>query len=385
MQLRLTVGSLEGEHLRWSQVQLIKRARVARRQFGHQLAVEVAHPRHRRLVVRLFDIDEVFAVRRHDDAMRHCGIGQALVASAIQAHAMQLHLHVVVARPRRVPQPAGRLVDLDDVDHLEAMPRQLRQLFSGKIVEIEVPEVRALRHPDETLAIRQKARARAARPCARPRLAHHAAAFTRCRRAGRKIIVLLEPVSAADQDFGSLLRPLRSPRIMANHLVSEGCAIAHIHHGRLSGGDVVHQQVGDRVRFAGMRVGLHQHGRQRLRLVELQEVILDRRFVIAHPRQLFPVRRPPHRLRDVELLEIDVRADAVADAPAIRSVRRQLYLRPAIDRHEPDIAIARDRPRLSIGRHHVRLASPSTRQNESARRRGRRPRHPRRSRGRGRR
>jgi hypothetical protein len=48
-----------------------------------------------------------------------------------------------------------------------AMPRQLRQLFSGKIVEIEVPEVRALRHPDETLAIRQKAR-RSSRSPMRP-------------------------------------------------------------------------------------------------------------------------------------------------------------------------------------------------------------------------
>ena len=194
------------------------------------------------------------------------------------------------------------------------MLRQVRQQFPRQIVEIEIPEVRALRRPDETLAVLEKARRGPARPASQPGLAHHAAALARRRRAGRDIIMLLQPVGPAHEDFRTVLRPLRRPHIVPDHVVRERRAMAHVHRHGCASRHVVHHQVGHGILRAWMRIGLHQHGRLRLGLVELQEVVVDLSLVIAHPRQLAAVGRPPHRLRDAELFQINVRSDAMPDA-----------------------------------------------------------------------
>ena len=129
--------------------------------FGDNLAVDVHQARDGRNVVGLRDVDEVLSIGRDIDAMGEGRVGQALVARTVQPHAVKLDLHVVVAGARRVPEPAGLLVDLGDLDDVEPVVGEPRELLAGEIVEIEIAEVVALGDPDEALAVLEEARRRA--------------------------------------------------------------------------------------------------------------------------------------------------------------------------------------------------------------------------------
>ena len=84
---------------------------IGLRELADDLAVRVEQARHRRLIVRLGDVDEVLSVGRQRDRVRERRIGQALVVLAVEADAVQLQLHVVVAVARHVVASRSRLVD----------------------------------------------------------------------------------------------------------------------------------------------------------------------------------------------------------------------------------------------------------------------------------
>src|SRR5262245_48407849 len=109
-------------------------------------------------------------------------IGKALVALAIQLHAVELDHHVIDAVARGVPDPAGLLVDLQNFDDIELVAGKAGKLFALEIVEIEVLVIAPLRHPDEAPAVIEEARARSSCPALRPCLPNNGMAGAGFRR-----------------------------------------------------------------------------------------------------------------------------------------------------------------------------------------------------------
>ena len=114
--------------------------------------------------MRLFDIDEMLAVRRQLHPVVQPRMGEPHVVAAVQRHAVQLYLHRRIARARRVPEQPRRLVDLHHVHRVEPVARQRCQQLARKVVEIEIAEVVALRRPDEAITVLEEARRAALRP-----------------------------------------------------------------------------------------------------------------------------------------------------------------------------------------------------------------------------
>ena len=78
-------------------------------------------------VVRLDHVDEVLAVGGDVDGVIERRIGEPFVALAVQADAVQLQLHVIVATAGHVIKQAGLFIDLDDVGDFKGMVGQRGQ------------------------------------------------------------------------------------------------------------------------------------------------------------------------------------------------------------------------------------------------------------------
>ena len=138
--------------------------------------------------MRLVDVDEMRVVRRDAAAARQARllgpraevrdavadgvvkrrIGEAAIAGAVEADAVQLQLQRVVAVARGVEQDAGLLVDLHQRVRLVRRRRgERRDQPAAEIVEIEIVPAVALRLPDEAPAVGEKHQARLGRPASR--------------------------------------------------------------------------------------------------------------------------------------------------------------------------------------------------------------------------
>src|SRR6185503_649010 len=124
---RAAVGGGVGEQLRLLQPEGAEARRLASRDLPERLAgARIDEPRRRRRVVLLMHVDEVAAVRRDVAGPGHSrllrpraqlrdaaadrvvkgGVGQPLVAAAVEADAVQLHFQAVVAIASGVEQRA---------------------------------------------------------------------------------------------------------------------------------------------------------------------------------------------------------------------------------------------------------------------------------------
>ena len=210
---------------------------------------------------------------------------------------MQLHLHVVVAVARHVEHHARGFVDLDDGARLEAgVPGDRRDQLAGEVVEVVVRPAVALGFPDEPLLVVEQPHLRTVvHPARLPLLAHDHAALRRRRTARDELHDLLPAVRAVHRQLGAVGRPADVVDVVADDVVGERLAVAHVDRRGPLRGQVVQQHFRHRIVRAGFRIGLDVDLPGDLRLVHLDVVVLDLAFVEAVGRDLRAVGRPPDR------------------------------------------------------------------------------------------
>ncbi len=133
-------------------------------------------------------------------------------------------------------------------------------------------------------------------------------------------------------------------------MLSNGLPSAHVDLRALLRGDVVHEQIDDRIGGAGLRVGLDVVRALDLGLVELQVVVDDLLLVEAVVGDLAAVGRPPHGARLRQLLAVHPARGAVLDAVLVVAVGRDRRLVRAGGVAHPEVAIAIERLQLAVGR-----------------------------------
>ncbi|HXG57306.1 MAG TPA: hypothetical protein VNJ03_18140 [Vicinamibacterales bacterium] len=135
---------------------------------------------------------------------------------------------------------------------------------------------------------------------------------------------------------------------MADGGVGERLASAHIDLGGLPGGQVVHEEVNDRVVDAGLRIRLDIDTALELRVIELEKIWRHGFLVETVEGELAAVGRPPHRRALRELLAIHPAAGTVLRLVLVVAVRRHGDLDAAGRAGEVDIAVAVERVELLV-------------------------------------
>ena len=254
---------------------------------------------------------------------------------------MQLQLERIVAVARRVEHHPGRLVDLHQRDGFErGVGGQRGNQLAAEIVEIEVAPAVALGLPDEAAVVLQEHRGRAVLdPAGRPLFAQHHPHFPARRLGGHHLEDVLAAVGAVEQQFPAVGAPVHVIGVVADDVVGERLAVAHVDLCRLLRGDVVDQEIDDRVRRAGLRVGLGVHGALQLGLIELQVVVGNAALVEAIERHLAAVGRPPDGGDLIELFAVDPARGAVLDALVGAAVAGDGGLGLGGEIHQIDVAV----------------------------------------------
>ena len=254
---------------------------------------------------------------------------------------MQLQLERIVAVARRVEHHPGRLVDLHQRDGFErGVGGQRGNQLAAEIVEIEVAPAVALGLPDEAAVVLQEHRGRAVLdPAGRPLFAQHHPHFPARRLGGHHLEDVLAAVGAVEQQFPAVGAPVHVIGVVADDVVGERLAVAHVDLCRLLRGDVVDQEIDDRVRRAGLRIGLGVHGALQLGLIELQVVVGNAALVEAIERHLAAVGRPPDGGDLIELFAVDPARGAVLDALVGAAVAGDGGLGLGGEIHQIDVAV----------------------------------------------
>ena len=344
------------------------------RQFRHHLAGErVNQPGSRRCVVRLVDIDKVLVVGgdsagaragRHRRQRRACRaahasaddvverrVGETNISLAVEAHAVKLHLEMGVAAARRVEEQVRLFVHFDGATDLERrMGCQRCDQLSSQFVEIEVVPAGAFRLPDEPPAVLQEDHRRAVLdPSRRPLLADDHARGACLRIGSRELENALAAVGPIEQELLSVRRPCDPVHVMTDDVVGERHAGAHIDRRGLLRGEVVHEQIDDRIVDAGLRVRFDVDRALELHLFHRQVVIRHLALVETVIGQPAPIRRPPHRGPLRELLAVNPARGTVLRPVLRTAVRRHGDLRVGRHIDNVDVAVAMDGSQLLVG------------------------------------
>ena len=262
---------------------------------------------------------------------------------------MQLQLHVVVTAARHVEERARALVDAHDVRHLERVRGDGREQLAGELVQVEVAETRALRGPQEALAVGEpRHRRRVLRPALRPLLAHDHAARTARGIGGHELHYVLPAVRAVEQKLARVLGPFDAVDVVPDHVVAERRTVACVDLGDRAAREVEHVELGHRVGRTRLRVGLDVHHALHLGLVELQVEVGHAALVEAIEGELRAIGRPPHRRVLVELLAVHPAADRVLRALRRVAIGRDRALVRAARLAQPQVAILVERLELAV-------------------------------------
>ncbi len=310
--------------------------------------------------MRLCDVHEVLPVGGHAHVVVERRIRETAVVLPVEADAVELQLHRVVAVARRVPHHAGLLVHLLDRLHLERVVGERAQELPGVVVQVEVGEAGALGDPQEALPIGEPTdRWVVLHPRVRPFLANHHPAAPRRRGARRELEHVLAPVRAVERDLRAVRRPRDLVDVVAHHVVGEGRAVAHVHAGGPAGREIVDEEVDHGVGRTRLGIGLAVERVLDLGLLELEVVVRDVALVEAVVGQLRSVRRPPHGRDLPELLSVDPARRPVLDAILRASVRGDGTRTAPVRGAHPQVPVAIERLHGAVRRHRRReLTAP---------------------------
>ncbi len=298
MQRGLAIRRLVSEHLGLLQAQLGELRHVALRELGDRLSgCRVGKARRRRGVVRLVHVDEVLVVRGNAaraavaagaptaaspdhataDDMMEGGIREPDVSLAVEADAVELHLHVVVAVARGVEQQPCRLVHPHHVADLEIrVVRQRRNEPAAEIVEVQVVPAVAGRCPNEATTVLEKLHRRIVfNPSRWPFFAQDDPCGARRRVARGVLQDVLAAVGAVEEQLAAVGRPRHAVDVVADDRIVERPAVPDVDLRRPLCRDVVDVEVDDGIRRAGLRIRFRVDLALNLRLKHLQEVVGD--------------------------------------------------------------------------------------------------------------
>ena len=281
-----------------------------------------------------------------------CRIGEPHVARAVELHAVQLQLHVVVAIAGHVVHRARSFVQGLDAGDFEVVVRERGQQFPAQVVQVVVPEPVALRFPDEAAAVGQVAHERAVlHPARGPRLVDDRAAGARRRIAGREIHDVLPPVRAIERQFLPVGRPADVVHVVAHGVVRERLAVADVEVRGLPAGQVVHVEIDHRIRHArlGIRFRVHRVVQRGLR--HLQVVVGHLALVESVVRDLLSIGRPPERGALRQLFAVHPTGRAVLDPLGGAAVGGHRHDVGAGRVAHPEVVVLVERDVRAVGRH----------------------------------
>ena len=282
--------------------------------------------------------------------MAEGGIGQPDVLLAVQADPVELGHHVIRAVPGHVVEKAGGLVDLDDIDDFEGMVGQLDDQLAADVIEEEIAVTGPFGRPDEALVVLEPLGGRGILdPAGRPFLVDEDAAFAGGRIGGGEFQDVLAAVGPVEVQLLAVGRPGHVVDVVADDGVVEGFAVPRFDLDRGLGGDVIDEEIGDRVGLAGLRIGLDVGLGIELGLVHLQDVIGDLALVEPVVGQLLAVRRPPHGVALGQLLAVDPAGRTVLDAVLDAAFSGDGDLVLAVGVAQPDVAVAIEGLELLVG------------------------------------
>ena len=343
--------------------ELLKARQIALGQLCHAFSVSFPESRDGRRIMRLRHVNEVLAIRRKVDAVMKRRISEARVAGAIQADAVQLQLHRIIAVARRVVEQSGGFIHAHDVRDLEAVVSERDRRTNGagvEIIEVKVIPTRAFRSPDETVAVFEEPMGRQIlRPTVRPFLTHDHAALPG-RWIGRdELQDVLPPVGAVEEQLFPIRRPRDAIDVMTDHGLGESLPVAHVHAHGLLGRQIVNKQVHDGIRAPSFHVRLQVQRALDARLVQREREIRYSTFVETVEGDLLVVRRPPDGGGLKQLLPIHPGGGAVLHPGPVAAIGGDGEIVGAVRRAQPQIALAIKRPPLLIGRRGVGELPPA--------------------------
>lgn len=167
--------------------------------------------------------------------------------------------------------------------------------------------------------------------------------------AGCQFQNVLPPIGAMQNQFFAVGRPRNVVNVMADHIVIEGHAVAHIGLRGLLRFQIVDQDVANGVGGTGFRIRFGVDLILNGSLIQLQEIVLDLAFVEAIESQLFAIRRPPECGSLPEFFAIDPTRGTIFQPAFLVAVGTQGDFVFAIGIGQVEISLAIDGFMLSIG------------------------------------
>ena len=221
------------------------------------------------------------------------------------------------------------------------MPSEGRLQVAAQIVQIEVFATRALRGPDEALAILQETQPRRIdNPTGRPFLAHDHPALSRFGIGGAKFQDVLPAVRAVKKQLLAISGPGDAVHIMAQHGILEGLAIARINRDGAFAGEIVNQQVGDGIGRARLGIGFNFQMIVEVGQIAEQIKIAHAAFIKAIKCDLIAIGWPPDGGRLIQFLAINPACGAVLEAGFFAAVLGDGEFIRAVGVAQPKISFA---------------------------------------------